>query len=582
MQRLGLDRAHSADHPPAPEDVRAELDRILSSPLLQRGGKRRDFLRYIVEETLEGRADNLKGFTIAVDVLGRDTTFDGASDPVVRLEARRLRRDLDSYYFDAGSSDPVRISIPKGAYVPHFEWRDGAPQGGPPPADEPPEAIPVDVDVGRRFPPRAWLAPLALALVALIAIGWALSSRFSAPVSELEPAVVVLPFEALGQSDEGRYLAAGIGQELVGDLMQFPGFRLYALPASAEGDTDAPVLLGQELGVAYVVAGTVREQNGNARVAVQLFDAMTRRVLWSRTYDRPLTPADLIEVQDDLASQIATEVGQPYGAVASDMQMRASTPEVSNMQSYVCVLRAHAYRRNFPRAEFGPLLTCLKGAVRRDPDYSDAWAMLGYLHMDAGRFGYADDVGPAEHYARAAEAATRAVELEPTNALALKALAAINHYQGNYDRSESLARRALKQNPYDPDAMVQLGWRLAVRGHFEEGVPLIERAIARSANPPGWYYHLLAIDCLMDGDGSAMLDAARHASADGSALSQSLVAMAYGLIGDEAAAQDALRRMIEISPGYDPIARFQTHHVTEEILETITAALDRAGWSSPS
>jgi hypothetical protein len=111
-----------AQRAPAADDVQAELERILSSPRFQASEKRRAFLRFIVEETLAGRADRLKGYTIAVDVFGRDETFDAKADPVVRLEARRLRRDLDSYYVDTGSRDAVRISIPKGSYVPHFEW----------------------------------------------------------------------------------------------------------------------------------------------------------------------------------------------------------------------------------------------------------------------------------------------------------------------------------------------------------------------------------------------------------------------------------------------------------------------------
>ena len=88
-----------------------------------------------MEETLAGRADGLKGYAVEHAVFGRDETFD-ASNPTrcVRFEARRLRRDLDSYYVDAGGRDPVRITIPKGGYVPHFEWHR-APTGAPPSDD---------------------------------------------------------------------------------------------------------------------------------------------------------------------------------------------------------------------------------------------------------------------------------------------------------------------------------------------------------------------------------------------------------------------------------------------------------------
>ena len=102
------------------------LERILASPGFDASARNRRFLEYIVEETLAGRADRLKGLTIAIDVFGRDAaTFDARNDPVVRIEAAKLRRRLERYYLIAGQQDPIRIDIPKGTYVPTFEERDG-------------------------------------------------------------------------------------------------------------------------------------------------------------------------------------------------------------------------------------------------------------------------------------------------------------------------------------------------------------------------------------------------------------------------------------------------------------------------
>lgn len=109
------------------DEVRARLARLLADKNFPATAKRRAMLRFVVEETLAGRARELKGFTIATAVYGRDDSFDPKTDPVVRLEARRLRNDLNSYYVGAGADDPVRISIPKGGYVPEFERRAAAP-----------------------------------------------------------------------------------------------------------------------------------------------------------------------------------------------------------------------------------------------------------------------------------------------------------------------------------------------------------------------------------------------------------------------------------------------------------------------
>ncbi len=103
-----------------PENVRLQLDRILASPEFLAPERGRRFLQYIVEETLDGRGEQLKASTIAQAVFGRDASFDAQNDPVVRIEAGRIRRALERYYLVCGHSDLIEITIPKGGYAPHF------------------------------------------------------------------------------------------------------------------------------------------------------------------------------------------------------------------------------------------------------------------------------------------------------------------------------------------------------------------------------------------------------------------------------------------------------------------------------
>ena len=111
----------AADNKPTPEAIRTQLERILKSAVFRASDKQRKFLSFVIEETLEDRASQLKGFTIAVSVYGRTQRFDPQVDPIVRVEAGRLRRALDHYYLTAGKNDPLRITIPKGGYVPIFQ-----------------------------------------------------------------------------------------------------------------------------------------------------------------------------------------------------------------------------------------------------------------------------------------------------------------------------------------------------------------------------------------------------------------------------------------------------------------------------
>ncbi len=581
--------------------IRAELERVLASPGLEASERRRAFLRYIVEETLAGRPERLKGYSVAIAVFGRDEGFDAQADPVVRLEARRLRRDLDSYYVAAGNRDPVRISIPKGSYIPRFEWYEagsgGLPDDPPVPALAPatalnptpattvPEAdeaasLPVPQQTGSRVTVPAFLFAAGLLLIVTLAgaVAWLTFSedRNAAEGGVREPSLVVMPFRSTGPVENGEYLAEGIGQQLVDDLLRFPGFRVYTLPAGVDAPPEV-LKLARDAGVTYVVTGSVSGAADMVRVGAQIKDAETGRVVWSSTYDRPYAPEALIRTQDEIAGEIATVVGQPYGVVVSDLESRTHTAEVASMQSYVCVLRAYSYRRTFDPSAFREVLPCLNEAVQRDPGYGDAWAMLAWLDLDAVRFDYTGADGAAVGYPEALKAANHAMRLEPSNPIAVQAAAATNHYMGRYEESERLARLAAALNPYDPDALAQLGWRLAVRGKFEEGIPLLEQAISRTLNPPGWYYHLIAVDLYLKGEYQKMLALAERSGVDGSGMSQAFIAIAAGALGDAARARTALEAMDKLDQFADgPAAAFRRHGATDEIVDALVAGVDKA------
>jgi hypothetical protein len=117
---------------PASDDIRLALHTVLNSPEFNSVVQLRSFLNYVVTKAVEDRPDEIKGYTIAVEALGRDASFDPVSDPIVRVEAARLRRRLDKYYAGSGAEDPLIIEIPKGTYAPQFAWRS-SPENAPAP-----------------------------------------------------------------------------------------------------------------------------------------------------------------------------------------------------------------------------------------------------------------------------------------------------------------------------------------------------------------------------------------------------------------------------------------------------------------
>ena len=108
---------------PSADEVRAELGRIVASEPFRPSAQLQAFLRFVVEATLKGEAERIRAFTIAVGAFGRAEDFDPQSDPIVRVEAARLRRAIALYYNGQGADDPVEIVVPRGGYVPHFRYR---------------------------------------------------------------------------------------------------------------------------------------------------------------------------------------------------------------------------------------------------------------------------------------------------------------------------------------------------------------------------------------------------------------------------------------------------------------------------
>ena len=183
----------------------------------------RTFLKYVVTETLAGRADRIKAYSIAVEVFGRGASFDPQSDPVVRIEAGRVRRAVERYYLTAGSSDPIIITIPKGSYVPAFSRGHVSAE---------PKSAP--------YPTPSWLRAhsLALSTFALIVVAVATWAAFQWPVFPRRfevsspgidargpniPKLLVEPFQNVTGTADGATIAIGLTEEVVGKLSQFQG-----------------------------------------------------------------------------------------------------------------------------------------------------------------------------------------------------------------------------------------------------------------------------------------------------------------------------------------------------------------------
>ncbi len=575
-----------APDPPAQAAAVLEaLGNILASAGFRGSARRRALLGYIVEHGLAGRTDGLRAYAIAVHVFGRDDSFDPQIDPIVRMEVGRLRRDLEHYYLTAGRDDPLRIGIPKGHYAPVFEAQGALPEPAPPaPAAaeaSPPDRLPPQPPSGVASWPR-WLAPgaalLALGLVvgAVQLVGlW--PGYFRPATQAAGPAVIVLPFEVLSSGDDARLLASSIAGELITDLMRFDSLKVFAGAGAEPGQADVPPAAADA--VAFVVTGGVQEEGSAFRVTARLTDRATGQVLWSQRFDRTMSPADILDVQAELAAGIASHLAQPYGIVTSAAAERLSQGEPATMFAYNCVQRAFAYRRAFAKDLYPPVRSCLEESVQRDPGYADAWAMLAFAHLDAARFGLVGPPAKAGEMAAGLEAARQAVALAPDRVRSQQALAALLFMSGDHEEAEQVQRRAIALNPNDPESLAQLGWRLMARGRWHEGRIYLQAAVDRSVHPPSWYHSTLALALYLDGALDEARDAAELGSADCCGIGQATLAICEAAAGDPAVARAALEEAVRQAPvlASDPRTFWANYHASDPVIDRLDEGLRTAG-----
>ncbi|MBW2657312.1 MAG: hypothetical protein JRC59_06370, partial [Deltaproteobacteria bacterium] len=252
----------TTDNKPTPEAIRAQLERILDSAEFRASDKQRKFLSFVVDETLEDHASQIKGYTIAVTVYGRTEKFDPQVDPIVRVEAGRLRRALEHYYLTAGKNDPVRLKIPKGSYVPTFN-----------PVQIPPSGTQT------HTPEREDRA------------------------LNRGPSVAVMPLINLTGDKEQEYFTDGLTEELTAELARYQDFQVIASQSTMrfKGQTVDPRKIGRDLGVRFLLTGSIRMDLKTVKVAIRLLDSSTAEEIWEESYKRNQTPADLIAVQEEIA-----------------------------------------------------------------------------------------------------------------------------------------------------------------------------------------------------------------------------------------------------------------------------------------
>ncbi|MFQ5520208.1 MAG: tetratricopeptide repeat protein [Candidatus Methylomirabilia bacterium] len=304
-----------------------------------------------------------------------------------------------------------------------------------------------------------------------------------APALELpdKPSIAVLPFDNLSGDPEQEYFSDGMTEDLITDLSKLSGLFVIARNSvfTYKGTPVKIQQVGQELGVQYVLEGSVRKANGRVRITAQLVDATTGHHLWAERYDRELK--DVFALQDEITKKIVAALAV---TLTEGEQERLVRKHTDNPEAYDYLLRGEEYHRRTTRKANLKARQMAERAIELDPEYAAAYAALGWTHFQAWTMQWSEDPQTLE---LAYQLAQKSRGLDNSLAGCRLLLSHVYLWKKQHEQAIAEAERAIALAPNDADGYAELGEILNWAGRPEEGIALLKKAMRLNPRYPFTY-----------------------------------------------------------------------------------------------
>ncbi len=521
---------------PKEEEVRAQLSKILDDADFKQSPKISRFLEYVVEATLNGKQQYLKGHTIAIEVFDKDQSFDPQIDPLVRVNAVRLRRMLRQYNTTRGLNDSVIIDIIKGSYVPQFYYQTNKDKI----IDQPPT----------------------------------LSKDCSFP------SIAVLNFKILNKEFSYEYFADGITQEIISQLCKFKEFVVIArssININEEKNINSKQLLVFS-DVRYLLSGSVRIENGKVRINVELDDTSTHAIVWAQEYYKDLSTRNLISIEDEIAIQVAITIAQPYGVIIRKELAKLDRTSANDLTAYQHYLNFYKWAITLSPRDHLKARDALEKAVKIDPNFSDAWAALAIIYNSEYMFSYNVIKRDQDVRELAFQTAQKAIKADPDNARAHYAKVFANMAKFGTRPYIDKAEEIYQRYPYKPLLVAVYGLRLALCGEWEHGLKLIKHAMVLNPAHPDFYHIPFILNCYRQDMFPEALYEARKVNLPGYFWANLTLAALYADAGEEKQASIAANQALTLYPNFEQQACFEIekYGVQTELKEKLLKGFRKA------
>lgn len=500
------------------EAVHAQLERVLESPDFDGSPRSRAFLRHIVEETLAGRQASLTQPAIAIRVFSRRESFDPTIDPIVRIQAGRLRRSLERYYLTSGCEDAVRLELPRGTYVPSIGW-----------ASSPSRTVSTAPD----------------------ADGW--------------PTVVVGPFddETPGHSGFGRVWH--FRNHLAVELGRWGDVRVVPL------EPGAPVPAGDR---SFLLRGHLCAEGDLARLTARLVRCRDGRQVWADDYRKEAAAGDA--AVEELAGLVAARIASESGVVATTLLADVGQGPPPARASYDAILLGYRGLLLRRPGDVRSAIEALQAAVLARPECGLAWTELA-RHCAAN---HAFDASPLPTPVHETVAfAQNAVRLDPSSMRAAVMLAWALFLKGEHEASRAELEQLLALAPDSFVHRESCGWLLTLLGDWERGPALVRDTLTRNPRAGAISAHALWLDHLRRGQFEAAHQSALMCR-DGFYFWRALMrACCLGHLGRRGEARRERDALLAIRPDFPRKARTLVSRVVTfpDLQDKVLAGLHKAG-----
>ncbi len=442
---------------------------------------------------------------------------------------------------------------------------------------------------GKKSGPRRWQkAVLAVVAVLIVAAGaWAIWNFYFRPPA-IEPAsiekmayplpdkpsIAVLPFANMSEDPKQDYFSDGITEEIITALSKVP--KLFVIARNStftyKGKPVKVKQVAEELGVRYVLEGSIRKAGDKIRITAQLIDALTGHHLWAERYDRNLK--DIFAVQDEITKNIITAM---QVKLTRGEQARTAAKGTNNLEAYLKLLQAREKMSKGNKENNALAQRLLEETIALDPDYASAYALLGAIQMMDVWLG--SSKSPKDSIKKAIELSKKALALDESLADARSLLGFLYAMTQQPDKGVAEAERAVELDPNSANAHHFLCLTLRFAERPDEAIPVCKKAIRLEPYALAAYYYNLGMAYLLAGQCEEAISACEEALRRGSnnVFAHVNATIAYIMCGREEEARATAAEVLRISPKFsvEKFAKnipFKNQAAKEEFVDTLRNA----------